>query len=90
MVQSGPAGDGDCPWDWLLFLPDSPNSLVFRGKVEQARKVLEGYRGEHGIVSPVVAPNLHLNPHPCCMLGCQPLKEVPHGKMRLISVRGPN
>lgn len=28
-----------------LFLPDSPNSLVFRGKVEQARKVLEGYRG---------------------------------------------
>jgi hypothetical protein len=20
MVQSGPTGDGDCPWDWLLFL----------------------------------------------------------------------
>ena len=29
-----------------LTLPDSPNSLVFRGKVEQGRKVLEGYRGE--------------------------------------------
>lgn len=28
-----------------LLLPDSPNSLVFRGKVEQGRKVLEGYRG---------------------------------------------
>ena len=28
-----------------LTLPDSPNSLIFRGKVEEGRKVLEGYRG---------------------------------------------
>lgn len=28
-----------------LLLPDSPNSLVFRGKIEEGRKVLEGYRG---------------------------------------------
>ena len=44
-----------------LLLPDSPNSLVFRGKIEQGRKVLEGYRGGQ--------PS-----HTCakCMLSCSP------------------
>jgi len=72
-----------------LFLPDSPNSLVFRGKVEQARKVLEGYRGEQGIVLQLLTSNLRPSPHLCCMLSCQPLKEAPCDKVRFMSVRRP-
>ena len=72
-----------------LFLPDSPNSLVFRGKVEQARKVLEGYRGEQGVGLPWLTPYLPTNPFPCCMLSCHPLKEISCGNTRLTPVRVP-
>lgn len=45
-----------------LFLPDSPNSLVFRGKVEEGRRVLENYRGQSSMHK-VCIYSIHMHLH---------------------------
>ena len=70
-----------------LLLPDSPNSLVFRGKVEQGRKVLEGYRGGrwwYQYVSRVQTacfpafPQGRMCPEPCAIMQMPVLCDVRH------------